>query len=115
MTRFLRSAPDSPGVEDASSPRSTSSARRTLLVWTLRIASRPALSGRFHHTPVEAPGPQECLVEHVGLVGGGENDHALLAGETIHLGEDLVEGLLLLARSPTTADRGTVLWSRARR
>src|SRR5215213_6368950 len=53
-----------------------------------------------HHAPVEAPGPKECLVEHVGLVGGGQNDHALLAGETIHLGEDLVEGLLLLARSP---------------
>src|SRR5918992_4438328 len=53
-----------------------------------------------HHAPVEAPGPQECLVEHVGLVGGGQNDHALLAGETIHLGQDLVEGLLLLARSP---------------
>src|SRR5215208_4494773 len=53
-----------------------------------------------HHAPVEAPGPQECLVEHVGLVGGGQHDHALLAGETIHLGQDLVEGLLLLARSP---------------
>src|SRR5918995_2995877 len=55
-----------------------------------------------HHSPVEAPGPQKCLVEHVWLVGGGQHDHALLAGETIHLGENLVEGLLLLARS---ADR----------
>src|SRR5918995_1384913 len=46
------------------------------------------------------PGRQKCLVEHIGLVGGGQHDHALLAGETVHLGEDLVEGLLLLARSP---------------
>ena len=53
-----------------------------------------------HHAPVKAAGPQECLVEHVGLVGGGKNDHALLGRETVHLGEDLVEGLLLLARSP---------------
>src|SRR5829696_3476432 len=53
-----------------------------------------------HHAPVEAPGPQKCLVEHVGLVGGRKNDHALLTGEAVHLGQDLVEGLLLLARSP---------------
>src|SRR3712207_6770294 len=53
-----------------------------------------------HHAPVETPGPKESLVEHVGLVGGGKNDHALFAGETVHLGEDLVEGLLLLGRSP---------------
>src|SRR5215211_4068322 len=74
-----------------------------------RHASRMDLEDRLaahlvrevhYHAPVEAPGPQECLVEHVGLVGGGENDHALLAGETIHLGQDLVEGLLLLAGSP---------------
>src|ERR671916_3441121 len=53
-----------------------------------------------HHAPVKAPGPQERLVEHVGLVGGGENNRALLAGEAVHLGQDLVQGLLLLARSP---------------
>src|SRR5215212_8913616 len=52
------------------------------------------------NAPVEAPGPKERLVEHVGLVGGGKHDHALLAGEAVHLGEDLVEGLILLARSP---------------
>src|SRR5918995_455253 len=40
LTRFLRSAPESPGVEDASSPRSTLRASGTLLVWTLRMASR---------------------------------------------------------------------------
>src|SRR5215211_5571620 len=53
-----------------------------------------------HHAPVEAPGPKKSLVEHVGLIGGGQHDHALLAGETIHLGQDLVQGLFLLARSP---------------
>src|SRR4029453_15950706 len=52
------------------------------------------------NAPVEAPGPEKSLVEHVGLVGGGQKDHTLLIGEAVHLGEDLVEGLLLLARSP---------------
>src|SRR5262245_38090997 len=32
---------------------------------------------------IEAPGPQQRLVEHVGLVGGGEYDDALAAGEAI--------------------------------
>ncbi len=51
-----------------------------------------------HHAPVEAPGAQEGAIEDVGLVGGGEEDDPLAAGEAIHLGEDLVERLLLLAR-----------------
>src|SRR5215212_5947048 len=50
FTRLARSAPESPGVEAASSPRSTLRASGTLLVWTLRIASRPTLSGRFTTT-----------------------------------------------------------------
>ena len=52
--------------------------------------------------PVEAPGPQQRLVEHVGLVGRRQHDDALAAGEAVHLGEDLVQRLLLLARA---ADR----------
>src|SRR5829696_7347941 len=64
-----------------------------------RLASH--LIGEVHrYAPVEAPWPKKCLVEHVGLVGRGEHDHALLTGEAVHLGEDLVQGLLLLARSP---------------
>src|SRR5918994_630664 len=47
FTRFLMSAPESPGVDAASSSRSTPRASGTPLVWTSRIASRPTLSGRF--------------------------------------------------------------------
>jgi hypothetical protein len=43
-----------------------------------------------YHAPVEAPRPKKCRIQHVGLVGCGQNDHALLGGEAIHLGEDLV-------------------------
>ena len=51
---------------------------------------------------VEAAGPQQRRVEHVGPVGGGQHDHALGAGEAVHLGQDLVERLLALV---VAADR----------
>jgi hypothetical protein len=48
------------------------------------------------HTPVEAAGTQQCRVEHVGAVGGRQNDHRLARVETIHLDQQLVERLLTL-------------------
>jgi len=46
--------------------------------------------------PVEAPGPQEGGVQHVGAVRGRQNDDGLLLVEPVHLGEDLVQRLLPL-------------------
>ena len=47
------------------------------------------------HLPVETAWTQQGCIEHLGLVGGRQNDHRLvLGGEAIHLGEQLVEGLL---------------------
>ena len=58
--------------------------------------------GRGHHDgPVEPAGPQQRRVEDLRPVGGGDHDDALGAGEAVHLGEDLVEGLLPLV---VTAD-----------
>ena len=60
--------------------------------------------------PVEAPRTQQRTVEHVRLVGGGEHDDALATREAVHLGQDLVQRLLLFAgaadgrRSPRPAD-----------
>ena len=52
---------------------------------------------RIHDDPpVEAPGTQERGVEHFGPVGRGDHDDPFGAGEAVHLGEDLVEGLLAL-------------------
>jgi hypothetical protein len=45
---------------------------------------------------VEAAGAQQGRVEDFGPVGGGQHDHVLGAGEAVHLGQDLVEGLLAL-------------------
>jgi hypothetical protein len=62
--------------------------------------------------PVEAAGPKERLVENLGPVRRGDDDHAFGAGEAVHLREDLVQGLLTLvvpaerrARAAGAADR----------
>ena len=59
---------------------------------------RPARGvGRLHrHPSVEAAGPQQRRVEHVGPVGGADDHHLVAGVEPVHLGEDLVEGLLAL-------------------
>jgi hypothetical protein len=61
---------------------------------------------------VEAARPQQGRVEDLGPVGGGQHNHVLGAGEAVHLGQDLVQGLLALvvathAEGPATgaADR----------
>ncbi len=47
-----------------------------------------------HHLTVEAPGTQQGGVEHVGPVGGGDEDDAIIGGEPVHLHKQLVQGLL---------------------
>ena len=65
---------------------------------------------RLHgHAAVEAAGPQQRRVEHVGPVGRGQHDHADRRVEAVHLGEDLVERLLALvvaAAEPAAAAAG---------
>ncbi len=46
--------------------------------------------------PVEAAGTQQRRVEHVGPVGGRDQDHAAAYVEPVHLHQQLVEGLLPL-------------------
>ena len=46
--------------------------------------------------PVEPAGPQQRLVQNVGPVGGGHEDHAFTIAEAIHLDKQLVEGLFPL-------------------
>src|SRR5690606_6665127 len=45
---------------------------------------------------VEAARPEQGRVEHVGAVGGGDEDDAVVALKAVHLDEQLVEGLLAL-------------------
>src|SRR5262249_19760801 len=52
-----------------------------------------------HYAPIEAAGPQERFVEYLRLVGRCQHAGALAAGEAILFREELVKGLLLLARA----------------
>ena len=49
-----------------------------------------------HHLAVEAPGAQQRRIQHVGPVGGGNDDDALAAGKPVHLHQELVQRLLSL-------------------
>src|SRR5581483_663372 len=61
---------------------------------------------RMHvDAPVEAPRSQQRLVEHVSAVRGRKDDDAHARVEPVHLGEDLVQRLLLLVVAPDP-DRG---------
>ena len=66
---------------------------------------------RDHDLPVEAAGAQQRRVQHVGPVGRGDDDDALVLLEAVHLDEQLVEGLLALvvaaaeARAAMASDR----------
>ena len=48
------------------------------------------------YLPVETPRTHERLVENVGPVRGGKNDDARIGTETVHLRQELVQGLLPL-------------------
>ena len=66
-------------------------------VCTSRICAAPGLVGRVHgHAAVEPARAQERRVEDLGAVGRRDHDHALGAGEAVHLGQDLVQRLLAL-------------------
>src|SRR5438270_9310227 len=53
--------------------------------------------------PVEPTWPQERLVKNIRPVRRGYDDHTLAAGETVHLGQDLIEGLLALVIATKSA------------
>jgi hypothetical protein len=48
------------------------------------------------HLAVEASRAQQRGVEHVRAVGRGDDDHAVVGFEAVHLDQELVEGLLAL-------------------
>ena len=103
FTRFARSAPVIPGVADASCSRLTSARERNLSRVDLQDLHAALVVGRMDDDlPVEAPRSQQRGVEDVRPVGGGQDDDALVAGEAVHLGEDLIERLFALVM---TAER----------
>jgi hypothetical protein len=72
------------------------------------LAPAPLVRSTDRHSTIEATGPQQRRVEDVDSVGGRDHDHALEAGEAVHLREDLVQRLLPLvdaAAGPRSAPR----------
>jgi hypothetical protein len=54
-----------------------------------------SLVGRMHHDlPIEPAGAKQRRIEHIGPVGGRQDDDAFMSGKAVHFGEDLVERLL---------------------
>ena len=56
-----------------------------------------------HHLSIETTGPHQRRIEDVRPVGGGHDDDAGVALEAVHLGEQLVEGLLPFVIAATEA------------
>src|SRR5262245_57242397 len=66
-----------------------------------RVDAQDALAAlhvgpRHHHPAIEAAGAEQRRIEHVGAVGGGDQDDALVGLEAVHLHQELVERLLAL-------------------
>ena len=57
------------------------------------------------HLPVKAAGPQQGRVEDLGAVGGRQDDDARAGVKAVHLGQQLVEGLLFFI-VPAQARKG---------
>ena len=97
LITFASSAPLKPGVWRATSSSEASGASGRLPPCRRRISRRPCTSGDVDHDlAVEAPGAQQRRVEDVGAVGGAHHHQPAVAGEAVHLDEDLVERLLAL-------------------
>src|SRR4029453_18980977 len=74
--------------------------RRVLGVYGEDLAPATLVRSTDRDSTIEATGPQQRRVEDVDSVGGRDHDHALEAGEAVHLREDLVKRLLSLVDAP---------------
>ncbi len=76
---------------------STSGASGTFFMWTCEdLLAALDVGARHDDLAVEAARAQQRRIEHVGAVGRGDDDDALVRLEAVHLDEQLVERLLAL-------------------
>src|SRR5689334_10521881 len=107
-------APSSAPASICASPWRTLSSPASLLTFAIWAQLQPQdldapvqVGCVDHDLAVEAPGAQQRRIEDVGAVGGADHDQPRVAGEAVHLDEDLVERLLALVVS--LADAGAAL------
>ena len=97
LSTLARSAPEKPGVCLASTSSATTRFER--LAARVHVQDRLAAANvrRGHDDDaVEAARPQQRRIEHVRTIGRGDDDHARVIVEAIHLDQDLVQRLLAL-------------------
>ena len=95
-----------PGVPLAITSSRTSERERDLPGVHPQDALAAAHVRRVHHDlAVEAAGTQQRRIEHVGPVGGGDQDHAVVRLEAVHLDQELVQRLLPLVVPAARARR----------
>ncbi len=76
----------------------------------MHLQNRPApgnIRSVEDHLPVESSRPQECGIEHIRAIGGGNHDDVGTAVEAVHLHQDLIQRLLALV--VTSAQSGATL------
>ncbi len=57
------------------------------------------------HTSIESSWSQKCLIEDIGAIGRCHDDDIGIIIESVHLGQDLIQGLLTLIMSPSDTRR----------
>ena len=112
FTRFARSAPEKPGRAARDERRlHVVGQRHAAHVHAQDLLAAAHVGQRHHDLAVEAARAQQRRIEHVGAVGGGDDNDALVALEAVHLHQQLVQRLLALvvaaaeARAAMAADR----------
>jgi hypothetical protein len=92
---FSISAPEKPTVRFERAWKSTDGSIFLLRAWTLKMASRPAASGKLTvMMRSNRPGRKKGGIKDVVAVGRSDDQDAGVVFETIHLDEQLVQGLL---------------------
>ncbi len=97
LSRFSRSAPENPGVRLARTFERDLLGQRLVLGVHREDRGTPAHVGAVDDDlAVEAARPQQRRIEHVRPVGRGDQDHAGVLIEAVHLDEQLVQRLFAL-------------------
>ena len=108
FTRLARSAPEKPGRAACNDRGLHVLGQRQLAHVHLEdLLASAHVRQRHDDLAVEAARAQQRRVEHVGPVGGRDDDDALVAFETVHLDQQLVQRLLALV--VTAAEAGAAM------
>ena len=61
------------------------------------------IGSRYDDMPVEPTGSEQCRIQYIGAVGRSDQNNPVVGFESIHLDQQLVQGLFALIIAPTEA------------